>query len=1130
MMTMKRPPRIARKFTIHSRIALTTTAPGQTITRRPALLSPMPCVRKVGPTRIFKQGGLPLQETAHQTPRLPFPLTRPSLRSALKVGKRRHARRQHRVRFVGRVVIKIHNVTVRGFRSARHKRFAGACCDIGAQRTVIGLPQARAYCRENQHKFQPRPSEYAFLFGDGLFMSLGTIEIRIPTPDGSFFAFDADIVKADVPLLLGIDVLDRESIVADNVDNVLDNRKRGWKMPITRQDQHMYVKWNLSHPLYSRSQLKKMHMHYFHPSAQKLFNLLKRIDPAQTDGETFKVLQHISDSCRTCKIHSPGPHRFRVSLPKDKCIFNHELALDLMWLDGSPLLHVVDTHTHFSSARFIDGKSTKDVWHAFLMCWASIYPGYPDTFRVDQESVFKSREWLQLSEDAGIDVQLSGIESHNAIGVGERYHAPLRRIYNKIREDVPDIVPTLALQLTVKAMNDTTGPEGLVPSLLVFGILPRFPPTSTRLLSHVDRMEAMELARLEMHSITAKLKIQKALRSKIPPASTYQVNVGDDVYVYKEKDKKWRGPFQVIRIFDKQVFVNRDGKEAQYSITHVLPVEKANGLTLVYHVRRSLGKTASRQPPQVFLTEVLKPWDPRTNHTSFDPAKQKEILGLIDKGTYEVVFREEVPDNANILGGRFVLAIKNKDTAQELFKARFVVQGHLDKEKSVMVHNSTNLRQSSIRTITALAAIFGFRVWSQGVSQAYLQSADKLLREVYVKPTKEFRLAPNQLLKLLKPLYGLTDAGDYWDLTMVRHLKEDIGMSQTNLDISLFFKLIRGQLSGLSGTYVDDGIHTGDDAFLKDCDKTQAKFQSREREFNNFTFAGIQVETTSKGIRLHQERYALAIKTLPAEASFRDFRSSRQKLQWLVHTRPDIACGVNKATQVTEAKFAARHIEQLNKIISHVHKHPARGLLQQKLDMATLHLRMYADSSFADNEDLSTQLGYIVLICDASNKCNVLHFSSHKSRRVVRSVMGGEAYAMANGMDFTLTLRHDLESMLGNSLAVKMFTDSHCLFDVITKNTITTEKRLMIDIKSVREAYERMEVSDVAWIESKANPADPLTKLTSSPVLDKILDDGIIEHDVGQWVIRTPSQSDTTFTSQSGGIVDEKEDSNRGIP
>lgn len=81
-------------------------------------------------------------------------------------------------------------------------------------------------------------------------------------------------------------------------------------------------------------------------------------------------------------------------------------------------------------------------------------------------------------------MQLSGVHSYSAIGIGERYHTPLRRIFLEVCEDVPDLDHHIALQLNVKAMNDTMGHEGLVPSLLVSGTLPRFGPHSTPLLKH----------------------------------------------------------------------------------------------------------------------------------------------------------------------------------------------------------------------------------------------------------------------------------------------------------------------------------------------------------------------------------------------------------------------------------------------------------------------------------------------------------------------------------------------------------------------------------------------------------------------------------------------------------------------
>ncbi len=167
---------------------------------------------------------------------------------------------------------------------------------------------------------------------------------------------------------------------------------------------------------------------------------------------------------------------------------------------------------------------------------------------------------------------------------------------------------------------------------------------------------------------------------------------------------------------------------------------------------------------------------------------------------------------------------------------------------------------------------------------------------------------------------------------------------------------------------------------------------------------------------------------------------------------------------------------------------PDLGLLQQKLDKDSLFLRVYTDTSFANNDGLSTQLGYLVLLCDKHDKCNVLHYSSHKLRRKVRSVMGGDVYAFADGLDYALTLKFDLERIIGKHLPLSMVTKQ--LFDVITKNSTATEKKLMIDIETVREAYQDMLLTDVGFLRSPQNPADGLTKVKFSAVLHDIVEKG----------------------------------------
>lgn len=567
--------------------------------------------------------------------------------------------------------------------STRSEKFKGICVDTGAQRSVVGRNQAKAYCKSAGITFKTKPSAISFKFGDGIFDSLGKIPVRIPTPDGGFLPLEIDVVKANIPMLIGLEVLDQNQLVADNLDNELVSKRGKWSLPITRKNGHLFVEWDFAEILYTKSELRKLHLHFYHPSVNKLYNLIRRAKPEDATSETKQLLEDIAKACSTCQRFEPRPQSFQVSVPSG-IVFNQELALDLMFLDKIPVLHVVDTQTHFSSAVFLHSQSTEAVWHAFLECWATLYTGYPDKMRVDQGSQFTSKRWKELTEMTGIQLCLSGVESHNSIGSGERYHAPLRRIYQKIRYSEADIQPELALRLAVKAMNDTMNPEGLVPSLLVFGVLPRFPALHTQLPNHEERMRALKVAQMEMETITSELRLRQALLSRLPNASKQDLEIGQEVLVFREDEKpiKWTGPFKITRIEDKQVFVDKAGQQVQHSVAQVKPYVKDTQHELVEALFTTMNPmfTKRYESHNVHLSETLHPRDPRAYSQQFITAKKKEIQGLIDRGTWKVVLKEEVPKDANVLSGRFVLTIKNANTEEEVYKARYVVQVHRDKE------------------------------------------------------------------------------------------------------------------------------------------------------------------------------------------------------------------------------------------------------------------------------------------------------------------------------------------------------------------------------------------------------------------------------------------------------------------
>lgn len=345
--------------------------------------------------------------------------------------------------------------------------------------------------------------------------------------------------------------------------------------------------------------------------------------------------------------------------------------------------------------------------------------------------------------------------------------------------------------------------------------------------------------------------------------------------------------------------------------------------------------TANAPGPVVHFTEVILPRDPRSG--LFDEAKRREIEGLLQRGTFKLVLREELPSNPNIVPSRFVLAIKREGNGEEVFKARFVLGGHIDKEKRNVVHSATTLKQSSIRIILALATIFGFDLWSTDINQAYLQSASNLRREIFVRPDV-LELDKDQLLQVVKPLYGLSDAGDYWGETLTeQHLKE-LNMEQATGDFSLFFKRVLDKLTGLSGTYVDDILRAGTKGFENTSTTATCCFDSKSAEAVPFTFTGLQISGSKEKLKLSQARYIENLSLLSKDADFEFFRSMRAKLAWVVNSRPDIACAVAFSSQITPSTFDSTSYKLLNKIIKHLKASKELTLKFPKLDLDTLQL------------------------------------------------------------------------------------------------------------------------------------------------------------------------------------------------
>jgi len=248
-----------------------------------------------------------------------------------------------------------------------YPKFRGTVVDTGAARSCIGYNQAKALWKLQGFKSQIEPSNILFKFGDVVHCSNKIMNLSIPTPNGNELNFKCNIVNADVPLLLGLDVLKRENLIVNVRD--LKHEHMDSKLPMKIHKNHLIVPL-VDEIFYSKVQLLKLYRHCRHPGAEKLYRLLKRIDPTNVQGNTLEALKEIQSKCEPCSVISRRQLSFQVgNVKEEELVFNKEISMDLFKIDGKYVLHIIDTDTHFSAARFLNNRmNVDDVWDAFLIC------------------------------------------------------------------------------------------------------------------------------------------------------------------------------------------------------------------------------------------------------------------------------------------------------------------------------------------------------------------------------------------------------------------------------------------------------------------------------------------------------------------------------------------------------------------------------------------------------------------------------------------------------------------------------------------------------------------------------------------------------------------------------------------
>lgn len=310
--------------------------------------------------------------------------------------------------------------------------FKGLLIDSGAAaRSTGGIGQLEALQRlDDSMKLDKSTARvYNFIFGLGKTNLVGAIKLNTPMGRITFH-----IVDANTPFLFSLGDLDRLGIYFNNVSNHLVQSHRSW--PVIRRYGHAFYPLHATayslvaatidqNPSFlTEVELRRLHRRFGHPSVRRLQEILDR---AGHDSDT-RVLQHLTKYCEHCQKHGRSPGRFSFSIKED-VEFNFNVIVDIFYIQGKPVLHLVDEATAFQAGRWLQNISAKHVWDQLRICWIDSYLGPPDFISADAGTQFMAREFKQYATNMGIIVKNVPVEAHHSIGKVERYHGPLRRIY-----------------------------------------------------------------------------------------------------------------------------------------------------------------------------------------------------------------------------------------------------------------------------------------------------------------------------------------------------------------------------------------------------------------------------------------------------------------------------------------------------------------------------------------------------------------------------------------------------------------------------------------------------------------------------------------------------------------------------
>ena len=189
----------------------------------------------------------------------------------------------------------------------------------------------------------------------------------------------------------------------------------------------------------------------------------------------------------------------------------------------------------------------------------------------------------------------------------------------------------------------------------------------------------------------------------------------------------------------------------------------------------------------------------------FVKSRKKKINDFFEKDCFEVVTTANLFREIRIFNSRFVDEIKNIGTANAYEKFRLMMQAYNDEEKiEVLIQTFTIQRMNQRLILTLTASMSHLSLFLRDISQVYVQSNISLAKKFFIRSPAELNFEDGAILKIIKPLYEVPEAGTHWFNTYHKHHTEKLVMQQFTYDSCLLYISNKGKNFEIVELQIDD--------------------------------------------------------------------------------------------------------------------------------------------------------------------------------------------------------------------------------------------------------------------------------------------------------------------------------------